>query len=144
MVEAAVETYGQLDRAFNNAGMLGNFALTADLTEDDFDRMVAVNLKGMWLCMKAELRQMLGQDPTGGAIVNTSSLNGFGGTPQAAFYAATKADVLGLTKSAALEYTQQGIRVNALVAGAFQTPMLDGAMDAYAGGDPQAREAIEA
>lgn len=144
LVQTTVETYGRLDCAFNNAGVLGNLALTADLTEDEFDLIIGINLKGVWLCMKYEIQQMLRQDPSGGAIVNTSSLNGFGGCAQASFYSATKAGVLGLTKSAALEYAPHGIRVNALAAGAFRTPMLEGVFEDYSGGDPKEREAIEA
>lgn len=86
---------------------------------------------------------MLAQDPPGGAIVNTSSVNGLGGTPQGAVYSAAKAGILGLTKSAALEYSKQGIRVNALVAGPFRTPMLDSVIDRVSGGDATARETIE-
>jgi NAD(P)-dependent dehydrogenase (short-subunit alcohol dehydrogenase family) len=130
MVAEAVRFYGRLDCAFNNAATLEFFFGSgprdlADLEEDDFDRVVDTNLKGVWACMKHEIRQMLLQDPPGGAIVNTSSVNGLGGTPQGALYAATKAGVLALTKSAAQEYAQRDIRVNALVAGAFRTPMLE-------------------
>jgi NAD(P)-dependent dehydrogenase (short-subunit alcohol dehydrogenase family) len=92
--------------------------------------------------MKEEIRQMLAQDPPGGAIVNTPSVNGLGGVPQASLYAAAKAGVLAFTKSAALEYARQGIRVNALVAGGFQTPMLDSVFDRVTGGDAEARKAI--
>jgi NAD(P)-dependent dehydrogenase (short-subunit alcohol dehydrogenase family) len=130
MVAEAVRFYGRLDCAFNNAATLEFFFGSgprdlADLEEGDFDRVVDTNLKGVWACMKHEIRQMLRQDPPGGAIVNTSSINGLGGTPQGAFYSATKAGVLALTKSAAQEYAQRGIRINALVAGAFRTPMLE-------------------
>jgi NAD(P)-dependent dehydrogenase (short-subunit alcohol dehydrogenase family) len=130
MVAEAVRFYGRLDCAFNNAATVEFFFGSgprdlADLEEGDFDRVVDTNLKGVWACMKHEIRQMLRQDPPGGAIVNTSSINGLGGTPQGAFYSATKAGVLALTKSAAQEYAQRGIRINALVAGAFRTPMLE-------------------
>lgn len=144
LVQATVGTFGRLDCAFNNAGVPGDVALTVDLTEDEFDRVIGINLRGVWLCMKHEIQQMLRQEPSGGAIVNTSSLNGFGGCSQASFYSASKAGVLGLTKSAALEYASHGIRVNALAAGVFRTPMLEGFMEDYSGGDPKQREAIEA
>jgi NAD(P)-dependent dehydrogenase (short-subunit alcohol dehydrogenase family) len=146
LVETAVERYGRLDCAFNNAASYDGIltGLLAEVEEDEFERTIAVNLKGVWLAMKHEIRQMLEQDPPGGAIVNTSSVNGLGGVPRGALYAATKAGVLGLTKSAALEYGRQGIRVNALVAGAFRAPMLEHAMDTLSGGDPEARQNIEA
>jgi NAD(P)-dependent dehydrogenase (short-subunit alcohol dehydrogenase family) len=92
--------------------------------------------------MKAEIRQMLLQEPVCGAIVNTSSINGLGGVPRASLYAASKSGILALTKSAALEYGRSGIRVNALVAGGFRTPMLEGVFDRVSAGDAEAREAI--
>lgn len=135
LVERTVEAYGRLDCAFNNAASAeGVFRLTADFGEEEFDRVAGVNLKGVWLCMRHEIRRMLAQDPPGGAIVNTSSVNGLGGAPQGALYSATKAGVLALTKSAAQEYAQQGVRVNALVAGAFRTPMLEGVFEKASGG----------
>jgi len=115
----------------------------ADLSEEDFDKTVSVNLKGVWLGMKYQIRQMLKQEPRGAVIVNTSSGNGLGGCPQASFYSATKAGIIGLSKSAAWEYAKEGIRVNAFVAGAFRTPMLEGSMDRAAGGDPESRKAVE-
>jgi NAD(P)-dependent dehydrogenase (short-subunit alcohol dehydrogenase family) len=93
--------------------------------------------------MKYEIRQMLAQDPPGGAIVNTSSVNGLGGVRMASLYAAAKAGILGLTKSAALEYGVKGIRVNSLVAGAFDTPMLTKSMERASGGDAETRAKIE-
>ena len=90
--------------------------------------------------MKYQIKQMLAQSPPGGAIVNTSSVNGLGGTPMGSLYSAAKAGILGLTKSAALEYGARGIRVNALVAGAFDTPMLANAINKSTGGNPEARE----
>lgn len=145
LVKRAVEVYGRLDCAFNNAAIAeGVFSLVADFSEEEFDRVVSVNLKGVWLCMKREIQQMLRQQPSGGAIVNTSSVNGLGGAPQGALYSATKSGVLALTKSAAQEYAPRGIRVNALVAGAFQTPMLEGVFDRLSGGNAEAREVVGA
>jgi NAD(P)-dependent dehydrogenase (short-subunit alcohol dehydrogenase family) len=136
---------GRLDCAFNNAATEeGAFKLTTDFTEDEFDRSVGVNLKGVWLCMQREIRQMLRQEPPGGAIVNTSSVNGLGGTPMGSLYSATKAGVLALTKAAAQEFAPQGIRVNTLVAGAFRTPMLERVFDRASGGDAASRESVEA
>jgi NAD(P)-dependent dehydrogenase (short-subunit alcohol dehydrogenase family) len=89
------------------------------------------------LYRQQEIRQMLAQEPSGGAIVNASSVNGLGGVPQAALYAAAKAGVIALTNSAALEYTRQGVRINALVAGAFEPPMLEGGINRVSGGKPE-------
>jgi NAD(P)-dependent dehydrogenase (short-subunit alcohol dehydrogenase family) len=126
LVASAVRTYGRLDAAFNNAATMdGALSLTANFTEQEFDRSIAMNLKSVWLCMREEIRQMLAQSPSGGAIVNTSSVNGLGGAQGGSLYSAAKAGVLALTKSAAQEYATVGIRVNALVAGAFRTPMLE-------------------
>jgi NAD(P)-dependent dehydrogenase (short-subunit alcohol dehydrogenase family) len=145
LFEAAVIRFGRVDCAFNNAaGRDGTLRAFHETSEEEFDRAVAVNLKGVWLCMRQEIRQMLQQDPPGGAIVNTSSINGLGGAPFAAPYSATKAGVLGLSKSAALEYARRGIRVNALAAGAFRTPMLEDCIDRMAGGEPEGRKAVEA
>lgn len=144
-VARTVARFGRLDYAVNNAATTdGVGALTADFDEAAFDRAVAVNLKGVWLAMRAELRQLLAQDPPGGAIVNTSSVNGLGGAPQGALYAAAKAGVLALTKSAAWEYAAQHVRVNALVPGAFRTPMLEGVFDRAGGGTPEGAAAVEA
>lgn len=143
MVDAVVERYGRLDAAVNNAARGHPPSRTADLPEEEYDRTMAVNLKGVWLSMKHEIRQMLAQSPPGGAVVNTSSVNGLGGAPRGAVYSASKAGVLGLTKSAAQEYAGDGIRINALVPGAVRTPMLEGAIEDLSGGDPEAREVIE-
>ena len=144
LLRQTLAAYGRLDAAFNNAATTdGAFALTADFEEDQFDAAMSLNLKSVWLCMKAEIRQMLTQTPAGGAIVNTSSVNGLGGAPGGALYSAAKAGVLALTKAAAQEYATKGVRVNALVAGAFRTPMLERVIDVAGGGTPEGRQAVE-
>jgi NAD(P)-dependent dehydrogenase (short-subunit alcohol dehydrogenase family) len=142
LVRRTVERFGRLDCAFNNAAALdvGVFKPSAEFSEEEFDRHIALNLKSVWLCMKHEIVQMVGQG-TGGAIVNTSSINGLGGVPYNALYAIAKAGVLGLTKSAVQEYAKQGIRVNALVAGGFRTPMLESVFERVSPQDPAAAEA---
>jgi NAD(P)-dependent dehydrogenase (short-subunit alcohol dehydrogenase family) len=137
LISDTVAAYGRLDAAFNNAATVdGAFAMTADFTEEQFDRAISMNLKSVWLCMVQEIREMLAQNPAGGAIVNTSSVNGLGGSAGGSLYSAAKAGVLALTKSAAQEYAGRGIRVNALVAGAFRTPMLERVFE-VAGADPR-------
>jgi NAD(P)-dependent dehydrogenase (short-subunit alcohol dehydrogenase family) len=143
LVKRIIATYGRLDCAFNNAASVEEpFAMTADFNEEQFDRSIALNLKSVWLCMKQEIRQMLAQQPPGGAIVNTSSVNGLGGVREGSLYAAAKAGILALTKSAALEYARQGIRINALVAGGFKTPMLESVFDRVSGSDSEKRKTI--
>ena len=145
LIARTVDLHGRVDCCCNNAANEdGAGRFTADFDEEAFDRTVAVNLKGVWLCMKHQIRQMLAQDPPGGAIVNVSSVNGLGGAAGGAPYSATKAAVLALTKSAAQEYAKQGIRVNAFVAGAYRTPMLDRVMEMASGGTPEGRAAVEA
>jgi NAD(P)-dependent dehydrogenase (short-subunit alcohol dehydrogenase family) len=145
LVRRTVERFGRLDCAFNNAASYdGGFRLLADFDEAEFDRTIAVDLKGVWLAMKHELRQLVSQSPSGGAIVNTSSVNGLGGAAMASLYAAAKAGILALTKSAAYEYAARGVRVNALVPGAFDTPMQRHGQARLAGGDPERRKALEA
>jgi NAD(P)-dependent dehydrogenase (short-subunit alcohol dehydrogenase family) len=145
LIERVVDAYGRLDCAFNNAATEdGTFALTADFSEEEFDATLDVNLKSVWACMKYEIKQMLAQENAGGCIVNTSSVNGLGGSAQGSLYSAAKSGVLALTKSAAQEYAPQGIRVNALVAGAFRTPMLERVFKKAAGGEASGTEAVEA
>jgi NAD(P)-dependent dehydrogenase (short-subunit alcohol dehydrogenase family) len=141
LVKVAVQTYGRLDCALNNAGTDEGFGpRLAELSEQDFDYQIGVNLKGVWLCMKYELLQMVKQD--GGVIVNMSSLNGMRGSANASLYSTAKHGVIGLTKSAALEYSAQNIRVNAICAGAFDTPMLERVFERAAPGNAKQVEAI--
>jgi NAD(P)-dependent dehydrogenase (short-subunit alcohol dehydrogenase family) len=138
LVRATVEGYGRLDCACNNAAIEGRGGLLADQTAEEFDRVVAVNLKGVWLCMKYEITQMLAQG--GGAIVNISSANSRRPAPSGPFYSATKAAVVNLTQGAAVGYATQGIRINAIDCGAFRTPMLErviagAGLDSFAEGE---------
>jgi NAD(P)-dependent dehydrogenase (short-subunit alcohol dehydrogenase family) len=121
MVEKTVQTYGKLDCAFNNAGIHKHFVSTIDFTTPDWEEMISVNLKSVWLCMKHEIPQMLKQGR--GAIVNTSSAAGLVGAPSNPAYPASKHGVVGITKSTALEFARKGIRVNCVCPGPTRTGM---------------------
>ena len=142
LVEQAVSTYGRLDCALNNAGIQGDIRQTAECSRENWDRIIATNLTGVWLCMKHEIPHMLSQG--GGAIVNTSSNFGLVGSNGMPAYSASKHGVLGLTKTAALEYAKSGIRVNAVCPGPVQTPLVDKVLAAQPELGDQIIKAIEA
>jgi len=127
MLAQTLQTFGRLDCAFNNAGIGGAGRLTHEYSEEEWDRVIAVNLTGVWLCMKAEITQMLKQGS--GSIVNTSSIMGLTGAIRVPAYTAAKHGVAGLTKAAALEYGRHGIRINAVCPAPIYTPLLMSAFE---------------
>jgi NAD(P)-dependent dehydrogenase (short-subunit alcohol dehydrogenase family) len=135
-LDKALEAFGHVDFAFNNAGSEQPVTATADLTEQEWDRIVNINLRGVFVCMKYEIPRMLHNG--GGVIVNTSSGAGVKGFKGQAAYAAAKHGVIGLTKSAALDYASQNIRINAVCPGIIETSM----MDRFTGGTSEGRERV--
>lgn len=132
LVAFAVDAYGRLDCAANCAGVGGGDALTHEYPDDRWDRIVSINLRGTWLAMRREIEAMLAKG-NGGAVVNVSSTLGVRGSPMASAYSAGKHGVVGLTRTAAIEYAPAGIRVNAVCPGAIDTPMMDETFERFPG-----------
>jgi len=137
-LDATIKTFGRLDFAFNNAGIENSVKPAADITEQEWDRIIAIDLRGVFVCMKQEIPLILKQG--GGAIVNTASGAGIKGFKGGAAYVAAKHGVVGLTRAAALDYAASNIRINAVCPGIIDTPM----MDRFSGGTPEGRHAVVA
>lgn len=141
VIDGVAARYGRLDAAVNAAALSDvRLAATADITEAEWERTIATDLTGMWRCMKHQLPAMV--KGGGGAIVNVSSVNGLAGTPTAAAYCAAKHGIVGLTRTAAIEYAAHGVRVNVVCPGAHRTPMLQRLFETLAPDDPQQAEAM--
>jgi NAD(P)-dependent dehydrogenase (short-subunit alcohol dehydrogenase family) len=140
LVEKAVSHYGRIDAAVNGAGIEDECLPLAEGEDEQFDRIMNVNVKGVWLCMKSQLRQMLKQEG-GGVIVNVADAGGLVAVPNRAIYAASKHAVIGLTRTAAVEYAKSGIRVNSLCPGAVKTPMLARMLEREPGRDKKLKAA---
>jgi len=141
MVAHAIATYGRLDCACNNAGIEGTIAPMVEQTDENFDRIIAINLRGVFLCLRAEIAEMI--KTGGGAIVNLASIAGLIGFPGLCAYVASKHGVNGLTKNAALEYAKQGIRVNSICPGGIDTRMLDSLAEQSTGGSKTSSEMMD-
>jgi NAD(P)-dependent dehydrogenase (short-subunit alcohol dehydrogenase family) len=140
LVEKAVSHYGRIDAAVNGAGIEDEWLPLAEGEDEQFDRIMNVNVKGVWLCMKSQLRQMLKQEG-GGVIVNVADAGALVAVPNRAIYAASKHAVVGLTRTAAVEYAKSGIRVNSLCPGAVKTPMLARMLEREPGRDKKLKAA---
>ena len=140
LIQKIVETYGRLDCAFNNAGIEAPMGSLIDCSEEDFDRNIRINLKGTWLCLKHEIPQMVKQGS--GVIVNAASVAGLRGSPGIGVYGASKGGIIQLSRTAAMEYAKEGIRVNTICPGLIATPMLERLVEHFMATQPQAQSSL--